>query len=60
MFEVPNDKEEYLGDQKFSELIESRIHLSGREFLESVQEEVLDYSGGKVADDMTMLLLEIK
>lgn len=60
MFEVPNDKEEYLGDQKFSELIESRIHLSGREFLESVQEEVLDYSSGKVADDMTMLLLEIK
>ncbi|WP_210413232.1 PP2C family protein-serine/threonine phosphatase [Leptospira vanthielii] len=60
MFEVPNDNEEYLGDQKFSELIESRIHLSGREFLESVQEEVLDYSGGKVADDMTMLLLEIK
>ncbi|EOQ94836.1 SpoIIE-like protein phosphatase domain protein [Leptospira wolbachii serovar Codice str. CDC] len=60
MFEVPNDNEEYLGDQKFSEIIESRIHLSGREFLDSVQEEVLDYSGGKVADDMTMLLLEIK
>lgn len=60
MFEVPNENEEYLGDQKFLELIESRIHLTSREFLESVQEEVLVYSGGKVADDMTMLLLEIK
>ncbi|MCW7471042.1 PP2C family protein-serine/threonine phosphatase [Leptospira kanakyensis] len=60
MFEVPNDKEEYLGDQKFQTLIESRIHLSSQEFLESVQKEVLSFSGGKVADDMTMLLLEIK
>nr|WP_232373927.1 fused response regulator/phosphatase [Leptospira chreensis] len=60
MFEVPNDKEEYLGDHKFTELIESRLHLPSKEFLESVQDEVLKYSGGKVADDMTMLLLEIK
>ncbi|PJZ80623.1 response regulator [Leptospira meyeri] len=60
MFEVPNEKEEYLGDQKFAEIIETRIHLPSKEFLESIQDEVLIYSGGKVADDMTMLLLEIK
>lgn len=60
MFEVPNEKEEYLGDQKFAEIIETRIHLPSKEFLESIQDEVLVYSGGKVADDMTMLLLEIK
>ncbi|WP_208732184.1 PP2C family protein-serine/threonine phosphatase [Leptospira perdikensis] len=60
MFEVPNDKEEYLGDHKFTELIERRLDLPSKEFLESVQHEVLKYSGGKVADDMTMLLLEIK
>ncbi|WP_208725731.1 PP2C family protein-serine/threonine phosphatase [Leptospira noumeaensis] len=60
MFEVPNEKEEYLGDQKFQAMIESRIHLPSEEFLESVQKEVLIFSGGKVADDMTMLLLEIK
>ncbi|WP_208729528.1 PP2C family protein-serine/threonine phosphatase [Leptospira congkakensis] len=60
MFEVPNEKEEYLGDQNFQSLIESRIHLPSKEFLESVQKEVLSFSGGKVADDMTMLLLEIK
>ncbi|TGK92968.1 fused response regulator/phosphatase [Leptospira brenneri] len=60
MFEVPNEKEDYLGDQKFLSLIETRVHLTSQEFLESVQAEVLNFSGGKVADDMTMLLLEIK
>ncbi|PKA22772.1 response regulator, partial [Leptospira sp. mixed culture ATI2-C-A1] len=38
MFEVPNEKEEYLGDQKFAEIIETRIHLPSKEFLESIQD----------------------
>ncbi|MCW7509485.1 fused response regulator/phosphatase [Leptospira levettii] len=60
MFEVPNEKEEYLGDQKFSELVEKNLNLPAKQFLDSISEEVLKYSEGKVADDMTMLLLEVK
>lgn len=59
LFEVPNEEEIYLGETKFSEIIQSSIHLYGPEFLESIQKQVLDYGQNKVADDMTMLLLEL-
>jgi sigma-B regulation protein RsbU (phosphoserine phosphatase) len=60
MFEVPNEKEEYMGDQKFSEIVEKNIELPSQQLLDSISEEVLRFSEGKVADDMTMLLLEVK
>ncbi|MCZ8343454.1 MAG: fused response regulator/phosphatase [Leptospira sp.] len=59
LFEVPNEDEVYLGETKFSEIIQSSIHLSGPQFLESIQKQVLDYGQNKVADDMTMLLIEL-
>ncbi|MDF3819649.1 fused response regulator/phosphatase [Leptospira sp. 96542] len=59
MFEVPNQNEIYMGDQKFAEIVESHTKLNGPAFLEAIQKDVLTYSGGKIADDMTMLVLEI-
>jgi sigma-B regulation protein RsbU (phosphoserine phosphatase) len=59
MFEVPNEEEFYLGERSFVEIVNSFQNKTGRDFLESIQEKVLEHSRQKIADDMTMLLLEI-
>jgi sigma-B regulation protein RsbU (phosphoserine phosphatase) len=60
MFEVPNEKEEYMGDTAFSEIVQANVQFRGPEFLERIQKQVLAYANEKVADDMTMLVLEIE
>ncbi|TGN19592.1 response regulator [Leptospira idonii] len=60
MFEVPDEEENYLGENTFYELTKEFSDLKGREFLDQIQTKVLEHSKGKIADDMTMLLLEIE
>jgi sigma-B regulation protein RsbU (phosphoserine phosphatase) len=59
MFEVPDDFENYLGEKIFTDIVESYIDKTGRDFLEAIQTKVLEHSNQKIADDMTMLVLEI-
>ncbi len=59
MFEVPDDFENYLGEKEFFKIVESNLDKTGPEFLESIQKRVLEHSGQKIADDMTMLVLEL-
>lgn len=59
MFEVPDDLENYLGEKSFLEIVQSNIQKTGREFLDAIQKKVLEHSKQKIADDMTMLVLEI-
>ncbi|WP_411821526.1 PP2C family protein-serine/threonine phosphatase [Leptospira sp. 'Mane'] len=60
MFEVPNEAEEYLGEQEFYDMVQSSLELRGRSFLDSLQSRVLAYSNGAIADDMTMLVIELE
>ncbi len=59
MFEVPDEDENYLGEKAFLNIVKIHFNKRGRDFLDSIENAVLNYSNQKVADDMTMLLLEI-
>ncbi|TGN14666.1 PP2C family protein-serine/threonine phosphatase [Leptospira ilyithenensis] len=60
MFEVPNKEEEYLGEFAFYEMVQNSLELEGPSFLDSLQDQVLEYSNGSIADDMTMLVIELE
>ncbi|GBF52012.1 response regulator [Leptospira ryugenii] len=59
MFEVPNKEDHYMGESAFEGIVKKYLELGGESFLKNVQSEVLEYANGMIADDMTMLLLEI-
>lgn len=60
MFEVPNAAEEYLGELAFYDMVQNSLELRGPSFLDSLQDQVLEYSNGAIADDMTMLVIELE
>ncbi|MDZ4726123.1 MAG: fused response regulator/phosphatase [Leptospira sp.] len=59
MFEVPDQNENYLGEIEFFEIIKNHLSFNGPNFLSKIQSKVLEHSNNKIADDMTMLLVEI-
>lgn len=58
LFEIFNLENEFYGIEKFLEGVKGKINLRGKEFLNAVSEQAMEYSHHIVKDDMTMLLIE--
>ncbi len=49
-----------MGEFAFYDMIQNSLELRGPSFLDSLQDQVLQYSNGTIADDMTMLVIELE
>lgn len=54
-----NHEEEILGMDKFKNIVKYNLHETGKDFLNKISENVLNFSNQTPGDDMTMLLLTI-
>lgn len=59
LYEIYNLNNEFYGSEQFLEKVKDMCHLQGNDFLKSIFNFSINYSGNVVKDDMTLLLIEI-
>lgn len=58
LYEIHNPRNEFLGSEQFLDAVQTMCELRGNDFLKSIFNFSINYTGNIVKDDMTMLLIE--